>query len=174
MKITNRTKIRVPRQWLQKVMDHLGVNPKIDIVYADNPEIVEIPNNKFDYKRDGKHCGHTNFLIDGIAIYEDNRVQLFVGSWRNGSFVNWTSNYVKWVLAHELRHHYYYYHRGNINYPFKGMSEVERQKREERGCNRFASLLVGVPYRDYDVHIKDGKVKNSTSAVPKRKRYISG
>jgi hypothetical protein len=158
--------MRIPRKWLQKMMDHLGVNPIVEIYYTDNPATNKHPNNFFAQKTHGKYAGETNYYLDGLAT-DENRVYIYGGKWRNDRLLCWSPKYLKWVLAHELRHHYFFYHKGNTHDPWKGLSTIERDKREERACNRFASLIVGVPDRDYPIYISNGKIKNKTTRKPK-------
>lgn len=163
MVIKNHTRLRMPRKWVQRLMDHLGVNPVIEVHYSDNPdELGTKANNFFSEKTHGKYCGETNYYLDGLATDED-RVYLYVGKWRNNRLCCWSQKYLKWVLAHELRHQYFFYHKGNTHDPYKGLSTNERDRREERACNRFASLVVGVPGRDYPIYITDGKTKTKTT-----------
>lgn len=152
MRITNKTNHRIPRKWLEKMLNHLGVNPEITIEYADNPEEIDPPN----YHEDGDDC-------DGLAT-EDNRVYIYVGRWREGKYEDWHPRYLKWVLCHELRHQFYFYHQGNGGDPWKGLPYKERIRREERACNRFANLTVGVADKEYPTFRKDvHKIKNTTA-----------
>jgi hypothetical protein len=162
MRLTNHTTHRVPRKWLQKLLDHLGVNPQIEIQYTDNPDEVKEPNCRHLVR--GKVID-----VDGVAG-DDNRVYIYVGRWKSGKFDDFTVKYVKWTLAHELRHQYYYYHIGNTNDPWKGLREEERIRREERACNRFANLIVGVPDKHFPILRKNGKSKDQPSNKASNRR----
>ena len=151
MRIKNYTKHRIPRKWLQRILNHLGVNPQIEIVYADNPDEVSNPNYITT-------IGRTKTSLDGLAD-DENRVYIFVGRWKDGKFQDYSSRFIKWILCHELRHQFYFYHVGNSKDPFRGLSEKERNKREERACNRFANLVMGVPDRDFTA-LKNGKKRS--------------
>lgn len=164
MRITNNTKHRVPNKWIQKFLDHLGVNPEITLLCSDNPEEVKTPNYKVKFGRKFR-------TLDGLAT-DNNRVYIYVGSWKDGKYLDYSTRYVKWLLLHELRHQYYFYHYGNTKDPWKGKSKAERERREERACNRFANLIVGVPSKDFRVMKKDAKRKVGFTGKAKRKRYI--
>lgn len=151
MRLINHTKHKLPRKWLENVLDHLGVNPEIEIWYCDNPDTTPKPN--FVHS-DGAE-------VDGLA-FEDNRVYIYVGKWTDGVFRDWTAKYLKWVLCHELRHQFYYYHNGNHGDPWKGLPYEERIPKEERACNRFANLIVGVPKKDFPYYV-NGKIKRKAS-----------
>jgi hypothetical protein len=154
MRIINFTKHRIPRKWLQRILNHLGVNPQIEIHNSDNPDEVKNPNYV-------QEVGHTKTSLDGLAD-DDNRVYIFVGRWKAGKFDDYSARFVKWLLCHELRHQFYFYHLGNSKDPWKGLSQKERIRREERACNRFANLVMGVPDRDFKT-LKNGKKRSDKS-----------
>lgn len=164
MRLINRTNHKISRKWLQSVLDYLGVNPLIQIEYADNPIKIKKPNykQKFGLKYEN---------LDGLAE-DNNRVYVFVGSWKDEEFEDFKIEHVMWILLHELRHQFYYYHYGNSNDPWKGLSLNERIKREERACDRFANDFVGVTAKAFRQLIdKDVKTKgNSTPRISKARR----
>lgn len=141
MNIINNTDVTLPEKWIQRIMDRLGVNPTIHIVYRDNPEENEKANC---YNRIlGK-----NVECDAVAV-SDNTVWIYFGGWENGVFRRWTKKYLRWIICHELCHHKYNYLHGHINDPFRGLTETERYKRGELACDRFANSMVGVRNRDF-------------------------
>lgn len=162
MRLVNYTKHKISKAWLQAVLDFLGVNPLVQIEYADNPQEVKKPN--YRQRFDGKYEN-----LDGVA-YDNNRVYVYVGSWKDGKFEDWETVYVEWVLLHELRHQYYFYHAGNSNDPWKGLSFREREKREERACDRFANDHVGYPAEHFhQLTDKDVKEISYTRAAKTRR-----
>jgi hypothetical protein len=140
MQLTNNTKVKLPLKWIQKILDHLRVNPYITVEYADNPE-----KKKPNYCQNGVDAY-------GVAI-TTNDVVIFFGGWEDGKFKKWTAKQFRWVIAHELKHQYYSYHRGNRGLVWRDKPLKEQIEREERACNRFADKMVGKPKRDFDITI---------------------
>lgn len=163
MRLVNRTSHKISRKWLQAVLDYLGVNPLIQIEYADDPREVKKPNYK-------QKLGSKYENLDGLAE-DTNRVYIFAGSWKTNEFEDFKIEHIMWLLLHELRHQYYYYHYGNSNDPWKGLSLKERIRREERACDRFANDYIGYSVKELRKLIdKDVKDKSSTSRVSKPRR----
>jgi hypothetical protein len=128
----------MPRKWIQKVMDELRVNPIIEVCYSDNPKEIDKPN-----------CLHMDGdSLDGLAT-DDNEVFIYVGKWSRGKFKDWSSKYLKWVIAHELKHQFYNYHLGNFQDRWTKLNKKERRRREEISCSHFASRKVGIPNKDF-------------------------
>lgn len=160
MRLINHTHHKISRKWLQSALDYLGVNPLIQIEYADNPIEVKIPNYK-------KKFGSKYENVDGFAE-DNNRVYVFVGNWNGQQFKDDKIEHIMWILLHELRHQFYYYHYGNSNDPWKGLPLNERIKREERACDRFANDHACDSAEDFRKLIKkDVKIQSSSSRAPK-------
>lgn len=140
MRLTNHTKQRISKKWLQKQLDHLGVNPSIEIFYADNPEEVKTPNFKFEGED-----------VNGLA-FETNEVFIYVGQWKGGKYRDWTPKFLKWILAHELRHQYYWYKLGTGWDKWRGLKKSDRLEREELACDRYANLVVGRVKKDFKMY----------------------
>lgn len=143
------------------MLDHLGVNPLIEIHYSDDPQKVTNPNYKHK-------IGRKYATVDGVAD-DTNRVYLFVGVWKDGIFQEYTLRYIKWLLLHEMRHQYYFYNFGLTKDPWKGFGMKERTRREEKACDRFANLILGVPKRDFNI-LKNDKTKNRPARKTRARR----
>lgn len=142
MRIENYTSLRLPLLWLQKVLDELGVNPRIFVHYSDHPDE---PNANCVEKIRGKIM-----TLDGIAL-DDNEVHIYLGSWENGKLRMWSAQYLKWIFAHELRHQQQFYNRGGSKDKYGDKKPAERDTLEEADASRYANSLVGTPKKDYPI-----------------------
>lgn len=142
MNVENNTNYRLPLVWIQEIMDELGVNPTIRVHFAEYLE-----NGELNYRQVFDEKGK-KFSVEALA-YNDNSIDLYLGKWKKGKYHRTSARYIKWVLAHELRHQYHFYNVGNVNYKFYGVPPEKIYRREEIDCTRYATSKVGKPKRDF-------------------------
>lgn len=137
MKLCNKTHYKISKAWLGPILRSLNVEPTIKIEYAESPYTKTIPNYKHKF-------GAKFHEVDGLAIGD--RVYIYCGKWTRGKYRSYTTEFVQWILLHELRHVYFYNLPPNAD-PWKGCTAKQRERREEVACSRYANKMMGVRKR---------------------------